>query len=93
MEKDLQMSLKCSFVVYLRLKITLHNSKLIKLLHSQKETQKQLQRTDLSEYSKTQQKCVSQTCPLPLFTAQIQARRLCDNIKVEKEDKGAEEGT
>lgn len=49
------MSLKHSFVVYLRLKITLHKSKWIKLLHSQKETWEQLQRTDLPEYSKTQQ--------------------------------------
>lgn len=41
------------FVVYLRLKITFHKSKWIKLLHTQKETREKLQRTDLPEYSKT----------------------------------------
>lgn len=36
-------------------------------------------------------KNVSQWCRLPLFTAAIQAGRLCDNEKVEEEDKGAED--
>lgn len=38
-------------------------------------------------------KCASQTRLLLLFTAQIQAGRLRDNVKVENEDKGAEGGT
>lgn len=38
-------------------------------------------------------KCASQTRLLLPFTAQIQAGRLRDNVKVENEDKGAEGGT
>lgn len=55
MDRGLQKSQKSFLWFPSGLKITLHESQWIKLLRSHKEIQEQLQRTGLTEYSKSEQ--------------------------------------